>query len=197
MKIEIKKLSPELTEDYLAFFDNVAFTDNEEWDGCYCVWYHWNEALQEKFEQCQEASKKGFNRKLALNLIQAGTLQGYLAYADGCVAGWCNANDKGSYESLNRDKCPELWEDAGCSDKVKAIVCYTIAPDMRQKGIATALLQRVCEDAEAEGYTYVEAYPGKDSSNVVRNYHGPFSLYEKIGFTKQIELENQYIVRKY
>jgi hypothetical protein len=38
MDIEIKKLSPALLQDYLSFFDQVAFTDNEEWAGSYCVW---------------------------------------------------------------------------------------------------------------------------------------------------------------
>ncbi len=33
MSIEIRKLSSEQTEDYIAFFDKVAFTDNEEWAG--------------------------------------------------------------------------------------------------------------------------------------------------------------------
>ncbi len=28
MDIEIKKLSPDLLEDFLYFFDNTAFTDN-------------------------------------------------------------------------------------------------------------------------------------------------------------------------
>jgi GNAT superfamily N-acetyltransferase len=82
-------------------------------------------------------------------------------------------------------------------DKVKAIVCYTIAPRMRQKGIATQLLQRVCEEAAAEGYTYVEAYPGTGNENIHRNYHGPYSLYEKIGFSLHKELEDLSIVRKY
>lgn len=195
--MEIKKLTPELIDDYISFFDDVAFTDNEEWDGCYCVWYHWNDALQAEFTKCPEAGKKGFNRDLAVRLIKDGTLQGYLAYDGGSVTGWCNANDKGSYDSLNREKCPELWEDTNPGDRIKSIVCYTIAPEMRQKGIATALLQRVCEDAQAEGYDYVEAYPGKSDKNIVRNYHGPYSLYEKNGFTLCRELEYDCLVRKY
>lgn len=40
MSIEIKALAPELLDDYLAFFDSVAFTDNPDWSGCYCCFYH-------------------------------------------------------------------------------------------------------------------------------------------------------------
>jgi GNAT superfamily N-acetyltransferase len=115
---------------------------------------------------------------------------------DGSVAGWCNARDQAGYDSLNREKRPDLWELPGSVQKIKAIVCYTIAPAMRQKGIATALLQKVIQDAAAEGYTYVEAYPGKDDKNITRNYHGPLSLYQKNGFTVCKELQYDYLVRK-
>jgi GNAT superfamily N-acetyltransferase len=197
MNIEIKKLSPELTDDYIDFFEKTAFTDNKEWAGCYCVWYHWNDELEAEYKRYAAAGGKNFNRSLATKFIRDGILQGYLAYADGSVAGWCNANDKTGYDSLTREKCPELWEDTNDADKVKSIVCYTIAPAMRRKGIASELLQRVCRDAAAEGYTCVEAYPGKSKTNVVRNYHGPYPLYEKNGFTLYKELEGDYLVRKY
>jgi len=32
--------------------------------------------------------------------------------------------------------------------KTKSVFCFAIVPDMRGKGIATALLERVCEDAK-------------------------------------------------
>ena len=34
-----------------------------------------------------------------------------------------------------------------------------IAPDYRGKGIASKVLEKVCDDAKNEGYLYVEAYP--------------------------------------
>jgi len=33
--INICKLTPEKLDDYLYFFENVAHTDNKEWDRCY------------------------------------------------------------------------------------------------------------------------------------------------------------------
>ena len=42
MNIAIKALSLDLIDDFLYFFDEIAFTDNPEWSGCYCVFYHHN-----------------------------------------------------------------------------------------------------------------------------------------------------------
>ncbi|OPJ63777.1 GNAT family N-acetyltransferase [Clostridium oryzae] len=196
MKVEIKRLSLELTKDYMDYFDNVAFSDNSEWSGCYCVWYHWNDELE---NECSKYTADGggcFKRELAIKYIQNGILQGYLAYADGSVVGWCNANDRANYDRLSKEKYPEIWRNVDCNESVKSIVCFTIAPHMRRKGIAAQLLDRVCSDACEEGYTYVEAYPetGKASN---RSYHGPYALYEKYGFSVYKDLGNEAIVRKY
>jgi GNAT superfamily N-acetyltransferase len=48
---------------------------------------------------------------------------------------------------------------APAEKREKAVVCFEIAPEYRGKGIATALLQRVVDDARAEGYVAVEAFP--------------------------------------
>jgi hypothetical protein len=41
MNIEIKKLSPELTEDYVRFFDVTPHSEKPDADECkcYCVWW--------------------------------------------------------------------------------------------------------------------------------------------------------------
>ena len=195
MNLEIKRLSPDLINDYINFLETDAFSDNHEWAGCYCVFYHWNDELEAESKACEACGEVGFRRRLAIDLIQKGLLQGYLAYLDGKVVGWCNANDKTGYESLNQAKFPELWEDYDPSRKVKMVVCYTIAPQMRRMGIATKMLLQVCEDAKAEGYTYVEAFPGTGEVTS-RSYHGPYALYEKCGFIKYKDLDGMALVRK-
>jgi GNAT superfamily N-acetyltransferase len=196
MDIEIKRLSPELINDYIDYFDNIAFADNPEWSGCYCVWYHWNDRLEAERKDYTAAGGTCFKRDLATKYIENGILQGYLAYVDGSVVGWCNANDRANYDGLSKEKRPEIWENVDSSEKVKSIVCFTIAPHMRRKGIATQLLNRVCMDASAEGYTYVEAYPGTGETNI-HSYHGPYSIYEKYGFLVHKDLGGEAIVRKY
>jgi hypothetical protein len=46
MNLEIIPLSPNLLDDYLNYFDNVAFTDHKDWSNCYCIHFHWNDMLE-------------------------------------------------------------------------------------------------------------------------------------------------------
>ena len=197
MSIEIKKLSPELIGDYIEFFDKVAFTDNEEWAGCYCLFYHWNDGLEAEQNNQTECDNLSYRRGLVSNFIGSGKLQGYLAYENNCVIGWVNANEKNHFDRLSPENWPELWDSKEHSEQVKSIVCYTIAPEQRRRGIATKLLEKVCLDAKAEGYSYIEAYPGTDISNMQRNYHGPALLYETLGFMLHKNLGEDLVVRKY
>jgi GNAT superfamily N-acetyltransferase len=196
MIIEIKKLTPELINEYTNFFEKEAFTDNPEWEGCYCVYYHWNESFESERTKYEAEGGTCFKRELAKRLIHDGTLKGYLALVDGIVAGWCNVNDKNKFYNLSKVKRPELWDETVENKKVKTIVCFTIAPNMRKKDIATELLKKVCEDAKNNGYDFVEAYPGTGETSE-RSYHGPYTLYEKSGFSVYKHIDGEAIMRYY
>jgi ribosomal protein S18 acetylase RimI-like enzyme len=192
MEIEVRKLSKDLLNDWLNYFDNEAFKDNKHWIGCYCMCYHWNKELQSKKSwDCQEKDIP-YNRICAINFINEGKLQGYLAYIEGKVVGWVNTNDKTSYDSVNFTLPIEEHER---NKKIKSIVCFNISPDYRGVGIASKLLDKICADAKNEGYDYIEAYPFIKNEN--NNYHGPQSLYEKFGFSNIGTISGCNIVRKY
>ena len=36
----VKELASSLRDDFLLFFDSVAFADNPDWSDCYCSAYH-------------------------------------------------------------------------------------------------------------------------------------------------------------
>jgi len=195
MNIEIKKMSVELLDNWLYYFDNIGFSDNEHWSGCYCVCNHWDEKYKKQYTWEAEI-KKGINsisREIAINLIKKNEMLGYLAYYNKSVVGWCNANDKDVYKPV----FGELpWEDSDKNDKIKAIMCFCISPQFRNKGIASMLLQKICLDASIEGYKYIEAYPltQKEGYNY---YTGPLSMYTKNGFNVYNENGPHIIVRKY
>lgn len=178
-RLEIKKLSPDLLDDWLHFFDDGAFTDNDEWSGCYCMCYHWTKALNKKKEWNCSRENGPYNRRCAADFIKKGKMQGYLAYFGQSVVGWCNANDKSAYDSVNFNFTGIPGD---TEKKVKSVVCFCILPAARGQGVASALLERVCTDAAAEGYDSVEAYPFHHDDN--NAYHGPQSMYEKAGFEK-------------
>lgn len=194
MQIDIRKLAPELLEDYLDFFDNVAFADHQEWAWCYCTYYHLGKQDEKKLE---EDNAGRFNRDVlrnaAIGLIQDRKLNGYLAYRDGKVAGWCNAADKKNYNKLCENR--ELW-DGGEDVPIKSVVCFIVAPDARRQGIAASLLARIAADAASEGYKILEAYPAAGELDCFQHYHGHPEMYEKCGFALYKTLEGYAVYRK-
>lgn len=195
MSIEIRKLTPELLDDYLYFFENVAHEDNEDEDRCYCVCW-----CSDDHRKGKDFSSPEKRRNYAVQYINSGIIQGYLAYCNDQVVGWCNANTKS--ECLNCISwlrfmtCAKTTESA--SDiKIKSIFCFTVAPNMRRKGIAKQLLDRVCKDAADDGFDFIEAYPNKEFVNVFRDFMGPYDLYKKYGFTIHEETEHTLVMRKH
>ena len=88
MNIEIRKLTPELASDYVEFFDTTPHATGKEEHKCYCIWWC-NDDLEGK-----DFSTVEKRRKIALQYINGNNIQGYLAYYNSKVVGWCNANTK-------------------------------------------------------------------------------------------------------
>lgn len=193
MNIEIRRLEPKILGDFLYFFENVAHTDNKEWDRCYCISY---------CAAHNRTAKKFFDpevrKKYAIDYVNSGLMQGYLAYIDGKVIGWCNANDRNDclhcYGWKYHIESKEIKKKT--KEKIKSVFCFTVAPDYRGKGISTALLQRVIDDAKKDGCDYVEAYPNKEDTNMYYNYVGPLGLYKKLGFEQYAETKWRLVLRK-
>ena len=195
MNIEIKKLNPDLLDDYLYFFENTAHKDIKEHDvRCYCMSWCSDDQEEEDFPSAD------VRRDYAIRYIKNGMLQGYLAYHDGQIIGWCNANNRADCTKCHSWRhCLSSVDTAELSPdiKVKSVFCFIIAPDMRRSGIAAQLLDYVCKDAENDGFDYVEAYPDKNFVSIHNDFMGPVGLYKKCGFTSYGETEDKIITRKY
>ncbi len=190
MNIEIRKLTPDLAEDYVRFFDVTPHDVNKEEDKCYCVTWrsddtyvgddHWYPTRKER-------------REHALAFVRGGSLQGYLAYREGEIVGWCNAT---ADCQLGVQYLRAFWpiEESRADVRVKSIFCFVIAPEMQRKGIATRLLERVCKDAADDGFDFVEAYANVTHSAL--DFRGPLAMYEKCGFARSAEREGRVVVRK-
>jgi GNAT superfamily N-acetyltransferase len=189
MEITVKALSPALIEDYFGFFDTVAFSDHDEWAGCYCMFYHTDPDHDSTANT--GAWDIAVRKARAERMIWDGELTGYLAYESDRVVGWCNAGDKKSFCRLRANE--KLWFDV---EKAKAVVCFLIAPDMRGKGVAKQLLRRVCDDAAAQGYAFVESYPFNGKLDNFKHYHGHPAMYEEAGFETVREFKDFSVVRK-
>lgn len=189
-KIVIRQLEPGLCEDWLYFFDEIAFRDHGDWAFCYCLEGHLDRKTQEEWTNPKERREK------AIALIRSGQMQGYLAYLGNEVVGWCNVNDRKSYPYLT-----EMFRETGyrteepADPKVKSVFCFLVAPQHRGQGIAQSLLTRVCEDAAKDGYSYVEAYPFADDKFEFQ-YHGTAGMYKRNGFTETADLKYVKVMRK-
>ncbi len=179
-ELVVKELSPALRDDFLFFFDSVAFADNPDWSDCYCSAYHF--ANKGKAESRREAS----------SLIEADRMHGFLAYDNGRPVGWCNAASRYSYPGIQWLMGP--GPDKG--EKVGAIVCFVIASTHRNKGIASQLLNTACNKFSEKGYEYAEAYPVKNPKSDAYNFPGPLSMYLKNGFTTHRDNDWYVVVRK-
>ncbi len=171
--MKITPLDGSRLQDWLGFFDNRAFSDNPWWGYCYCTHYH-------KTKEGKEKQPGMTNRDYAGWLIESGKMQGYLAYSEEVeVIGWCNANDKASYQVLITD------QDSSEATRIKSVVCFIIDKAYRRQGIASLLLQRVIADAKQDHYDIIEAYPSLRARTDSGNYRGPLPLYLRHGFTEE------------
>lgn len=67
---------------------------------------------------------------------------------------------------------------------------------VRRMGVATELLERICQDAAVDGFDILEAYVYKDFDAVPHDFRGPAAMYEKCGFRAVAEKDNMVVMRK-
>lgn len=171
----IRRLSPELLDDYLAFFDGPAFADNPEWADCYCF-FPYHDPAQADFEERSAAD----NREAIAEAVEAGYATGYLAYAGGVVVGWCSA--------APRERYPQLARLPGDSSTTGATPCFTIDPEWRGRGIAAKLLGAAIDGFRETGMARIEAGPMAEPKTAADRYRGTVELYESAGYEKVTDL---------
>lgn len=194
MNIEIKKLTPNLADAYARFFDETPHNDSNSGRKCYCVTFcndrvyrnghsHWYPTPEER-------------RLHGIQRVKDGDIQGYFAYLDGEIVGWCNANSKTDCnEVMNYMRSTGVpVAECGAGEKGKFVFCFAVAPKVQRMGVAAKLLAYICQNATTEGYDYIEALTYRKF--VSDGFRGPIALYEKCGFNIHAENEGKIIMRK-
>ena len=190
--ISIKPLTPELNKDYLDFFDNRAFTDDNPNGPCYCTSPNQDEEeIKQMVVEFRLFGVKDTVRKYAVKMLEENKISGYLAYDGEISIGWCNAADMESYVGF----VPQFAREKICG-KTISIVCFEIAPEYRGTGIASAFIDKVCEDAKSKGYVAVEGYANLSDVRNDFDYQGPIRLYQKAGFVEAARENGQVVMRK-
>jgi ribosomal protein S18 acetylase RimI-like enzyme len=170
-RIEVKPLTVGRMDGYLRFFDQKAFTDNPRWAGCYC-YFPYHDPAETRWPERSAQD----NRAAICASIRAGTAMGYLAYIDEEVVGWCNAAPRRLYPMLQDEPAPD-------SERTGTIFCFIVAPALRGRRIASALLDAACAGLAAQGLRFAEARPVKQATTEAGNHLGPLAMYLAVGFS--------------
>ena len=113
-------------------------------------------------------------------------MDGYLAYENGKVVGWCAAGSSLMYPGL-----------PGAQETVARILCFNVDPDQRGQGLSGRILDLILEDLKLRGFEAAEAGPNKDSYSI-KSYRGSFDMFAKRGFEPVVDLEDGFVlVRKH
>ncbi len=174
-EITICRLTPELLDDYLTFFDGPAFADNPDWATCYCFFPHFSGGEEEWLKR-----SAADNREAIIAAIIAGQVDGYLAYADGQVVGWVNA--------APRERFGQLTGLPGDGWATGATPCFTIDPEWRRRGVARQLLAAAMEGLRADGMVRLEACPETEPQDDAHRYRGTIEFYESAGYERVADL---------
>ena len=96
MNIEIRKLTPDLAEDYVLFFDATPHWYDSDERKCYCVPY-----CNDDYEEIKAlVTTQEAIRKYTIECVKGGKLQGYIAYY---------ARDSYSAKGLLARSCACKW----------------------------------------------------------------------------------------
>lgn len=160
--LTVSPLSEENVADFFSFFDHLIslsegriVTYSEHWSMSEKELKALHELPRQKNLTAEEYRSEVKNA--ASLLIQSGKKKGYLAYMEGKPIGWCDVNLKSAYEYLGRELPESVTKDR--NPDTLSVVSILVSPEYRGQGVATALLDRVMQDASKNKIQTVEAYP--------------------------------------
>ena len=193
--VVVRELTPALLDDYLRFFDEVAFKDFPWWSSCYCTFFN-----DPDHDGDSSPAMRDVRRPRAIELVGSGQTHGHLAYVDGQPVGWVNAAPRGSYRMPRH--IVRATDDAG--ERVGSTVCFIVGAAYRGQGVGRALLDAACEAFRRDGLRIAEGYPRTTPPPTTpweipaaqHEYHGPMSMYLAAGFRITKQLDGLAVVRK-
>ena len=184
--IEFFEIKPDTAADFLSFFDNSAFSEYDEWAGCYCLEGHCEKHFEIEFTDRQK------RRKIAEGLVKKGKLHGYLLREDGRNIGWVKLGDKADFEAFRDWPHGDFPEKRGTT---ASLYCIDLIPEYRGRGIAKTILEFAINDCREKGYRCLEVYPNTDTRER-RNYRGHMGMYLEAGFVKIGQYEDFTVMQK-
>lgn len=163
--ITVRRLSYDSESEFARIHCDAA---GNGW--CHCVawwvptWDGWGERTAQD------------NAELRRSIFASGVHDGYLIYADGELAGWCQAWKRDAFAKLASQFAVSSNDDAWM------IGCVLIMPSLRGCGVAAEALARIVTDLRLRGARTVDAFPKRGAQDAGELWNGPESTYARLGF---------------
>lgn len=171
--LRVEPLGSAHRDGYRALMDAAGL-------GCFCRYWQFEGTKNDWLER--SALRPEENEAEAFAVPAAPDARGLVALEDDRVVGWLKIAPTVAVPKLLRQpvykRLPLAAEDA------HAIVCFLVHPDLRQTGVARALLQAAPDFARAHGARSLQAYPRRASYRIPdeQAFAGPESLFLAEGF---------------
>ncbi|HSM71753.1 MAG TPA: GNAT family N-acetyltransferase [Anaerolineales bacterium] len=170
IELSIKPIKQNLWADF-----EELFGPNGACGGCWCMYWK----LRGK---AYDESKGYAARQIHKSIVDAGTVTGLLAYADGEVVGWVAVEPRSDYEKLAHSRILKPVDD----QPVWSVTCFYVAKRYRRQGVTVSLLQAAVRHVKRMGGRIVEGYPVDAQKDMPAPFAftGTASAFQKAGFVE-------------
>jgi GNAT superfamily N-acetyltransferase len=184
LQLEFHPLTGERWSDFEKLFGKHG-----AYGGCWCMWWRVTRAAFEK--QQGEGNKQTMK-----GIVNSGEVPGIIAYSDAEPVGWCSVAPRESYASLNRSRVLKRLDEK----PVWSIVCFFIAREHRNRGLALELIKAAVEYVRRQGGMIVDAYPTQAKGNRMpptSSFMGLPQMFEQAGFVECARPSKSKVVMRY
>ncbi|MCR9279981.1 MAG: GNAT family N-acetyltransferase [Pseudomonadaceae bacterium] len=161
-------------------FANLVEANNGVWGGCWCMWYHGNEAAPDDDPTAKRQAKE--------RLVREGKAHAALVFdGDECV-GWCQFGSPCELPRIH-NKRAYLATDSALPDW--RITCFFAGKGHRGTGVAAAAIKGAVEQIRKLGGGRIEGFPdnteGRKASAAFL-FNGALSTFERLGFKRSRQI---------
>jgi len=157
--------------------------------GCWCMYWRLNRS-----DFMRQRGK--INKKALKSLVEADSVPGILAYANGQPVGWCSVSPRETLVRLQNSRVLKPVDDK----PVWSVVCFFVAKPFRRKGMSVKLLKAAVEHVRRQGGNIVEGYPFDHQEDRTPDpfvYTGLASAFRQAGFTEVVRRSKNRPIMRY
>ena len=164
-------------------FDDIEPVINR---ACWCQWWRQTASEYSRSAPGGPGPNAEAHRAALREQCSMATAPGVVAYLGDTPVGWCGFGPRSSMRRLERSRTIPKVDEL----PVWSVVCFSVRPGYRRRGVAKALLAGAIEYARAGGAIGLEAYPTDPAGtrrDAIFSYTGFTPMFEAAGFRRVVE----------